>query len=116
MKKRHSFVTNSSSASFLIKKKFLTPKQIQQILDPYPEARRNKHNGLFNVGGNLERHVKDWKIIESNETITGFTLMENFEIMKYLRLINVKKEYITYKNHDQLTTEDYREIWRIMTL
>ena len=114
MKKRLSFVTNSSSSSFIVSKKLLTHKQILHILNPYPLARKNKH--IFDTGGNLKRHIDDWELVEKDDKICGFTLMENFEFNKFLDLIGVKKEQITYKKNDALTCDDIHEIMEAFKL
>jgi len=85
MKIRLGFVSNSSSASFTVKKKHLTPWQIKQILEILPK------NG-WNV------REEDWR---GDPCIAGYTIMDNFGIEGFAESIEAEK-YIWVDNdtHD----------------
>ena len=75
MKYRNGFVSNSSSASFILKKEYLTPEQIKSILDLRDEnAPAWEGKAMFS----------DWKFDETDETISGFCVMDNFEMKNYI--------------------------------
>ena len=64
MKIRIGFVSNSSSASFVIIKDKLTEDQIKQLLD-YNDS---------------EENYDGWNISIRGEFVSGFTIMDNDEI------------------------------------
>ena len=83
MKKRNGFVSNSSSSSFIISKKYLSPSQIESI---------KNHSTLAKTYG---IDCDDpWFITENEFTIDGSTSMDNFDIYEFLELINVPKQYV----------------------
>jgi len=72
MKIRNGFVSNSSSSSFVIQKKDITAEQLTQI---------NKHAD--------EAGSESWGITETDTTIEGWTMMDNFDMEEYLEKIGV---------------------------
>jgi hypothetical protein len=76
MKKRYGFVSNSSSSSFIIRKKFLTEEQINLI----------KNHSTCG-----EPYAKEypWDIIEEDDHLEAFTSMDNFDLWAYLYKIGV---------------------------
>lgn len=77
MKTRVGFVSNSSSASFVINKNYLTGVQISKILEYLTE--KNEDNWSWN------NHI---------DTITGYTSMDNDHFSDYLEGLEVDKKSI----------------------
>ena len=72
MKIRTSFVSNSSSASFIIRKKYLTNEQIKKTL-------------AFDEDG--------WMLTERLETIEGSTIMDNGHLEDFLKELEIENVY-----------------------
>jgi hypothetical protein len=70
MKTRNGFVSNSSSASFVVNTNKLTEKQIRAILT---------YNNWY------VKNKDCWEISLNDNTIVGFTYMNNGDLSKYLK-------------------------------
>lgn len=82
MKSRQGFVSNSSSSSFVIRKRYFSEYQIHLIKN------------------NPEDSFKEdpWYITEDEWEISGYTSMDNYDMAEYLEKIgvdlkNIKWEY-----------------------
>ena len=100
MKVRRDFVTNSSSSSFLIAKKYLDNDQIKAI--------RN-HSELGEKLG-IGCSDEPWLIKENGSYITGETGMDNFDMEEFLEKIDVDMSKVDWSEWDfDLPDEDEYE-------
>ena len=84
------FITNSSSASFIILKKHLTDVQLQIIRNHIEVAIIIAENEGYEI------YAHDWAITESSTKIRGYTPMDNFDMLWFLDKIGINKDYINY--------------------
>lgn len=92
MKLRTGFVTNSSSSSFTIAKSNLTADQIDKIKNHIEAAKELKMDDSY-----YDKWDK-WSITETDYSIHGFTIMDNFNMSKFLRLIGVDGEDVEWED------------------
>jgi len=104
MKTRNGFVSNSSSSSFIIKKKFLTGEQIDAINNHIQYA--NDNNWIENTvdedgdfvseGCGYGKSDDAWYISETGDAITGDTGMTNFSMEIFMQKIGVDASHIKW--------------------
>ena len=96
MKIKSEFVTNSSSASFIILKKDLSPCQIFYI---YNHAEVGE---ILAEKMGVSIWPDSWRISETDTTIEGDTIMDSFDMEWYLNQIGVKPEKVKFSgdNYD----------------
>lgn len=82
---RNGFVSNSSSSSFVINKKYLSPDNAYKILNMHKELKDNpeKYNLEYTY------YVDDWKVYENSDNVSGSTYMNNFDPEDFFRQIGV---------------------------
>lgn len=116
MKIRHGFVSNSSSSSFIVYKKNLSPFQINAIhnhidvynifkkhseelsreLSEYGDHDINKYDYYSRFSDCADKD-NEWTISETDETIIGSTWMDNFDIEHLFILIGLSGSDYTFK-------------------
>jgi hypothetical protein len=107
MKIRNGFVSNSSSASFIVCKDCCTEEQIYKILhfDKLSQIQIDQYDAEFGFDydneGSRYRNLpsedyKYWKIVEYNKTIKGHTSMDNFGMDDFFKWIGLPEEAYEY--------------------
>jgi hypothetical protein len=77
MKIRNGFVSNSSSASFVIDRKYVSQDMINKIFDHEDVA-----------------EGEEWTVVMNDKEIICSTYMDNFDLLEYVRKIGVPEEAI----------------------
>ena len=94
MKIKTDYITNSSSASFTIAKKFLSEFQIMLIKDHIEVGyalTKTKAMPDLDLGW-----ADEWSIIEIGDEIHGSTSMDNFDMYAFLNAIGIPDGVINY--------------------
>lgn len=101
MKIRLDYVTNSSSSSFIVAKKYLTENQINGI-----------HRHMFlgqKLGVGYSYDIQDtWDIEENDDFITGHTFLDNFDMYELLKTISVPMDKVIWGEHS-FDLDKYKE-------
>lgn len=105
MKVRLGFVSNSSSASFVLQKRNLTKEQLNMVRE------HGFFGGLFlffeckaegiehQKAVEAAKYIDYWDLEECNDTIGGDTCMDNFDMRWFLDKIGVSED--DYKMYGQ---------------
>lgn len=95
MKFRRGFVSNSSSSSFVLMKKFLFNEQIEKIKNHMEEYKKIDLD--FGYGIN---ESDAWKVDEFSDVIILNTSMDNFNMDLFLDYIGIDKRAIKEYYYD----------------
>ena len=100
MKVRTGFVSNSSSSSFIVNKKYLSEEQVGLIYNHIEHDKKNKLGG-FEWGGEYDRLGFAWEISEEEVKgyIHGYIFMANFEMDIYLEKIGVPMDKVSWAGY-----------------
>ena len=105
MKVRQGFVSNSSSSSFIVSKDKLTADQLYAIRNFNEVAKKNNwvcdsvilQDGTWKEGvGYLDDGL--WTIRETDTTISGNTVMGNFNMEAFFDLIGVPNKVANFRD------------------
>jgi len=89
---RQGFVSNSSSSSFIINKSDITEKQIYQIKNHIGVSNQLKKKSGFENLFQFNDPGEAWDIHETEETISGYTPMDNFQMDELFEAIGVSRD------------------------
>ncbi len=100
MKLKPDFITNSSSANFVINKKHLSLSEIVLIKNHYEIAALiDEQNGVVDLMEYAGKY-DEWVISETENEIQGCTGMTNFSMIRYLtEVLNIPRDVIEYEFH-----------------
>ncbi len=88
MKIKSDFVTNSSSASFVISKNVLSANQVHMI---------NEHIKIAENADENYGSPQAWNIEETENEMRGYTSMDSFNMFDYLQeVVGVERKDINY--------------------
>jgi len=87
MKIRISFVSNSSSASFIIDKRTISQDQLILILN-------HKDSGLEYA------NTDAWELEDGLNYLKGSTIIDNFDMRRFLKSIGIKKVHEWESDND----------------
>ena len=107
---RQGFISNSSSSSFIIKKEYLTPEQIEHIKNhiEYAKSMKWDHDHYDrNLPENEdycdcgwtdkdEWHTDEWLIEETDTELKGSTEMNNFDMFVFFSRLDIDNSKVDW--------------------
>ena len=97
MKLRTGFVSNSSSSSFIINKDKLSEEQIEKIKN-HIEIGLTITSEIPDFFGCLISEYDQWDIRETNDLISGYTFMDNFNMCRFLeKIVGINEQDIEWR-------------------
>lgn len=90
MKIRNGFVSNSSSSSFVINKRYLSRHQIEQI---------HNHIEVSREWIRFDWCDEPWAIEEDEHLLVGSVWMDNFPMDEFLRRIGVDEDHVWWEEY-----------------
>ena len=111
MKIRNGFVSNSSSSSFVINKHFLSQDKIDKIKnhikysneldETYKEYKRIDDDGEETEFWEpfYAETCDAWNITEDGKSIRGFTIIDNFDMYRFLEKIGIPKHVVKREDY-----------------
>lgn len=88
MKIRQDFVTNSSSSSFVISRRFVSDDQLDKIENHSEYAKKHIPT--------IEWPEYSWSIEITNELVLGNTSMDNFDMYEFLDIIGIDVDRVRW--------------------
>jgi len=93
MKIRTSFVSNSSSSSFVVDKCFLTQEQIDKIYNHIEVSQNENFEDILKYTSSGD----EWEIEETEKTLEGSTFMDNFSMSDFMKKIGVDTRKVNWE-------------------
>jgi hypothetical protein len=103
VKIRSGFVSNSSSASFIIKISDITTEQFEEFKKRLVDI---KNIPLIELSGTIYCENDGWNIIVMDGEIYGATWCNNDEIWKLFEELNIPKDKVDLHNDDEYEWQD----------
>jgi len=101
MKTRTGFVSNSSASSFALPLASVTEEQLAHIRDHIRYAKEQWPNKFDDDDWDA------WTIYVTEERVIGYTMMDNFDMLTFLRYLGISEEFIKpNERHEDWDAED----------
>jgi len=96
MKMRTGFVSNSSCASFVIQKEWVSTAQIKLVKNHLREVKLDPPR----YGQHYRpRDGDEWAIHETDTTLEGSTIMDNIDMRAFLAAIGVPMDHVEFDDN-----------------